>query len=499
MRREPKQYVYASRIGRFRRETHYMVVETLPGHNVWCVTSREKNYSDSSGAEFPELPEWVLGTNALCAVRELMGAAGWDADNWGSAEWSPLKQFIGRNSTVLIKPNRVHHVNLSGAGLECMVTHPTVIEAILHFVAKCRPARVIIGDAPIQDCDFEELQVQTGLRQVVERIEKRSGVHVDIRDFRAVRLLDSGGHQVVSPRGPEDFVRFDLGPASYLEEVTDHTCPFRVVKYDPRKLNETHSPGRHVYMVAREAIEADVVINLPKLKTHKKAGITGALKNVIGIVGEKAYLPHHRKGGSDAGGDAYEGRNLLKMIIEDLVDLGNMAPAGAKQRFINHLGVSFRYLARGLGLNPDVEGSWSGNDTIWRTIFDLQRIARFGAPDGTVRESPQRTIITFTDGIVAGEQNGPLAPTPVHLGIVTLACNEAAADWCHASLMGIKPLDIPQLRHAFAGVDPLCGFPPSSIRVICNGVKTSTAELCREHGCDFVLPSGWHRREGPPR
>ena len=32
--------------------------------------------------------------------------------------------------------------------------------------------------------------------------------------------------------------------------------------------------------------------SLPKLKTHKKAGITCALKNLIGINGNKEYLPH---------------------------------------------------------------------------------------------------------------------------------------------------------------------------------------------------------------
>jgi len=36
------------------------------------------------------------------------------------------------------------------------------------------------------------------------------------------------------------------------------------------------------------------------LKLHRKAGITCALKNLIGINGNKEYLPHHRLGGSQA-------------------------------------------------------------------------------------------------------------------------------------------------------------------------------------------------------
>jgi uncharacterized protein (DUF362 family) len=57
---------------------------------------------------------------------------------------------------------------------------------------------------------------------------------------------------------------------------------------------KTHHPGVHQYLVAKEVIEADIIINLPKLKTHRKAGVTCALKNLIGINGNKEYLPHHR-------------------------------------------------------------------------------------------------------------------------------------------------------------------------------------------------------------
>ena len=89
-----------------------------------------------------------------------------------------------------------------------------------------------------------------------------------------------------------------------------------------------HAPGRHRYVIAREIIEADVVFSLPKLKTHERAGLTGALKNFVGINGHKDCLPHHRKGGSLAGGDCYEGRSAFKGLLEDLLDL----PAVASRR-----------------------------------------------------------------------------------------------------------------------------------------------------------------------
>ena len=38
------------------------------------------------------------------------------------------------------------------------------------------------------------------------------------------------------------------------------------------------------YCISEACLEADVIINLPKPKTHRKAGFTGALKNMIGVV-----------------------------------------------------------------------------------------------------------------------------------------------------------------------------------------------------------------------
>ena len=129
-------------------------------------------------------------------------------------------------------------------------------------------------------------------------------------------------------RTEADYVRFDLADDSLLEPITTDEAPFRVTMYDPRALDETHRRGRHRYLVARELIEADVVFNVPKLKTHKKAGVTGALKNLVGINGHKAYLPHHRKGGAGRGGDAYPGSSLWKTFAEEAYDTANRLTGG---------------------------------------------------------------------------------------------------------------------------------------------------------------------------
>ncbi len=263
---------------------------------------------------------------------------------------------------------------------------------------------------------------------------------------------------------------FDLAGDSLLEPITTGDAPFRVTMYDPRALDETHAPGRHRYLVARELIEADVVFNVPKLKTHKKAGVTGALKNLVGINGHKAYLPHHRKGGSGRGGDAYQGHSTWKAFAENAYDVANRLTGGRTKEALFRSAALLERVGDGGDPQAGVEGSWHGNDTVWRMSLDLQRLLRYGRVDGSMGDAPGRVIVTVTDAIVAGQGEGPLAPTPCGLGLVTLGTSPAAVEWVHACLMGFEPARIPIVAHAFDAMRfPLAPCRPGDVVVRSGG------------------------------
>src|SRR5690606_2650770 len=57
-----------------------------------------------------------------------------------------------------------------------------------------------------------------------------------------------------------------------------------------------------------------LVINLPKLKTHKKTGVTLSLKNLVGINGDKNWLPHHSLGSVGEGGDEFPDSRLIDRL-----------------------------------------------------------------------------------------------------------------------------------------------------------------------------------------
>ena len=85
-------------------------------------------------------------------------------------------------------------------------------------------------------------------------------------------------------------------------------------------MRKHHNQERHEYLVANSVLSADFILNLPKLKCHIKAGITGALKNLVGINGHKEYLPHHTNGCPATGGDQYQHRSLVKPLINRVSD-----------------------------------------------------------------------------------------------------------------------------------------------------------------------------------
>jgi len=381
----------------------------------------------------------------------------------------PLGRVIPRGARVVIKPNLVLHENRGSWGLQPLVTHPSLIQAAADLVLQADPAAVVVGDAPIQSCDFGQLLAATGLDEWSRALESRDPRFKGVRDFRRTTCEFRAGVRVAAEnRLPEDrFVLFDLASDSLLEPITDKRGSFRVTCYDPRLMARTHAPGRHRYLIARDIVEADVVVNLPKLKTHMKAGITCALKNLVGINGNKEFLPHHRVGGASAGGDCYPGGSVLKRALEFAADRENASRSRSVAWMWHQAGVQINRMLRVKGDRLGIEGAWSGNDTVWRTCLDLNRILLYGRPDGTLAREPVRRVVHIVDGIVAGQGNGPLSAEPLPLGAILVGTNAAAIDWVGAQLLGYDPERLPIVREAFGGFRwPLTSFDSAAVHVL---------------------------------
>ena len=145
-----------------------------------------------------------------------------------------------KGKKVLIKPN----VLRASEANENIVTHPKVLRAVLDKVETTRPASIVVGDNP-------------GLFNYGSNEEA----------FRKSGLLDAAG--------------------SYYQNIGNES----------KKL-DFNAEFISTISISRIVLDADIIISLPKFKTHGLTVITGAIKNSYGFLpgAQKAKL--HRVAGS---------------------------------------------------------------------------------------------------------------------------------------------------------------------------------------------------------
>ncbi len=147
--------------------------------------------------------------------------------------------YVKAGQNVLIKPNL-----LAGKSPEkAVTTHPEIVRQVI-LLAQSAGGIVSVGDSP-------------GLGKP-ESVARKCGI-LDVIEETGAR-----------------FAPFEESVPISLEAGTFHSLE-----------------------VAREALQADVIINLPKLKTHQMMGYTGAVKNLFGLVVGMRKARLHLQAGTD--------------------------------------------------------------------------------------------------------------------------------------------------------------------------------------------------------
>ncbi len=436
------------------------------------------------------------------AVRAALVALGLDAGRFGTPEWNPLGELVARGARVVLKPNFIRHWNpLPGASVDSVVTHGSVLRAALDYalLAVGPEGSLAIAEAPQHDCEFAEIRRIAGLDALVEFYGKALGVELEVIDLRREAVTYRDG-VIVSRNGlpgdPRGYRRVDLGTRSAFHGSGLDPRRFRGADYDSRPTTLHHAGGRHEYLLSETVLSADLVVNLPKLKTHKKTGVTLALKNLVGINGDKNLLPHHCAGAPGAGGDEFPGGGLL--------DRARSRGVEAARRLLRRgLGTGLLRAARRLETAARGEefvrsGNWHGNRTTWRMCLDLNRAFYYSDASGPRWDAPGpvRRALHLIDGIVAGEGAGPLAPRDRPLGAIVAASDPLALDLVCVRLMGFDEQRIPKLREAMAATELRIGAvrDPAELRVVEADGEGRTREVALEALAperSFLPHPGW--------
>jgi len=472
-----------------------------------------RSYAAAPFSPSEAYPEYPLDQTTLCgqrneayaAVREVLFRLDLDRERFGSAEWNPLGRFIGPGRTVVLKPNFVRDFRQTQTGHgDCLITHGSVIRAVVDYAYKALAGRgrIIIADAPHNDADFDAVRRIAGLDEIQDFYRRAAGFEIEVIDLRPekARLVNSliVGHDRL-PGDPAGYAAVNLGKRSMFAEV-EHLCGLIYgADYDIDEVRRHHRDGAHEYLISRTVLQADCVIVLSKLKTHKKVGLTVNLKNLVGINGNKNWLPHHREGSPSNGGDQFPDDRAIHRLERAV-----LTPFKRAFRRLGPLRPVLAWPAMELGklvfgdTNAGTirSGNWHGNDTTWRMAVDLNRILLYADPDGGLHDRPVRQVFCVVDGIVAGEGEGPLDPTPRPAGAVIAGANPLAVDLACARFMGMDWRRLPILHGALRDHPlPLLAATREQVRVHVAG-SSEPLGLDDLAGSDppFRMPCGWRRQ-----
>lgn len=217
-----------------------------------------------------------------------------------------LESFVRPGQRVLLKPNLLRPSSPRNA----VTTHPSLIRALAQMVRDIG-AEPIIGDSP-----------SLGPWPLLTRITGMA----DVAKATGARLVNLDTPRAV--RTPEGF-------------------SFRVLE------------------IAQEVFEVDVVINLPKLKTHTMTTLTLGVKNLFGCVPGMRKSAWHLKAGTDR---TFFGELLLEIallvkpaltILDAVWGMEGNGPTSGNPRFVGRILASpspialDRVVAEAIGLQPE--------------------------------------------------------------------------------------------------------------------------------------------------
>lgn len=440
-------------------------------------------------------------------VRQLFYELGYDRGHWDTPRWNPLGPWIKPKMTVVLKPNFVISRHPAGKDIFSIITHPSILRAIIDYcwIAMQGTGKIIIADAPQYNCNFRELLDVTKLEAISAFYSRYPSFTVEILDLRSywsekrhfpsmLRLL---------PGDPQGAVTVNLGRKSAFYRHSNPEKLYGAV-YHRQELIRRHFHEKQDYEISGTILKADVFISVPKMKVHKKVGVTLNMKGLVGICTNKNLCVHYTIGSPKQGGDQYP-EDLFTPMERSLIKLERWMYDHllARQKiWLEYIHRSAYFLHRlflkplGIAVDPEKRqmeaGNWYGNDSAWRMVKDLLQIIYFADREGNLQETKQRPLLSIVDGIIGGENNGPLEPDPIPVGVILGGDHLVAVDLVATKIMGF---DFRKIKMFSVLEDPALSFGLAGISAIQICSNDDNLKYCLENGTRpitaFHPPAGW--------
>ena len=152
--------------------------------------------------------------------------------SFNEAEW--LTPEILKGKKVLIKPNML----TDRTPEQAVTTHPEFLRQVIRNLKKCE-AHLTVGDSPASAANIKAVWEKTGL----EAVCKEESVELISFERAGTEILQRDGYEIA---------------------------------------------------IAKPALEADIILNLPKVKSHSLTVLTAAVKNLYGVIPGYTKTELHR-------------------------------------------------------------------------------------------------------------------------------------------------------------------------------------------------------------
>jgi len=317
------------------------------------------------------------------------------------------------------------------------------------------------------------------LRSVIRQVKKVGGI---------VTVGDSPGGRNVGEVPKKVFKTTGIDKVCIDENV-----PLLLLDDD---IVKKRSPGAKLYRfftVGKAAVEADVVITIPRLKTHGFQMFTGAVKNLFGVIPGLKKAEFHVKvpNREDFGGmlvDLYQLISPKLAVMDGVIAMEGSGPSSGDPY---HLGVllasvdsaALDFIAsKIIGLDP--RKVYTTKAAIDRGILDPEEIEVVGFDLGKIRADgfslPRTESGSQLPPIIRDRLNDILIAKP----ILTLSDNCNACGTCHKNC----PVDSIEMEKGRPSFDY-----DTCIRCYC------CQELCPEYAIGLKnhwIIRGWERLKG---
>lgn len=305
---------------------------------------------------------------------------------------NPLDALINDGDTVLIKPNWVDFG-------PAVYTRPEVVRPLIDMAIAAGAVKIYVGDGGSSVPVTNNVMNSAGYTAMVSELDSRHpGINIETVNLN---VFSSGWHWISlsnnSSFAGSGYSHYDLGTGSgTLFDHTYYNTP------DPQGVNpEGETLGW--YAVNDKVLDADVIINASKMKTHQEMMATMSIKNLVGLTLSSTFNA-----------------------------------SGYLHRIAHH--------------HQPKEANYFNNDIFWRAILDMNKIVLYTDKNGDLQPTQQRRYLNVVDGIQAMEKSQHHeyggGGIPYNRHVILAGVDPVAVDAVGCRIMGYDYSVIPSIGNA---------------------------------------------------